>query len=275
MQYHQQYLSAPDALWDNIFVRGMAALLAIALVVFLAGFVAKFASKVSTTASKSKAIGDLSSMLIKVIAWAIALFVALKIMQWDAAALSILAGAGVIGIVVGFALQDIAANFIAGIILAIQRPFRVGHLIETNDMYGVVKKIHLRSTELETLDGQLVHIPNKSILLETVTDYNYIPYRRVELTVGVAYATDLEEAKRIALEAITQIDESIDDKPIDLYYSEFADSSINFEVRFWSQFKNEVDYLSARSQAIVAIQKAFKENGIEIPFPIRTIIQQK
>ena len=265
----QQIDNGNPAGWLWLFLIAFAAFVVIAII---AHYVAAGLQAISQRATHSPAIGNLVGMLVRVVAYVIALFVALRIMRLDGVAYSLLAGAGVVGIVLGFALQDIAANFISGIILSIQRPFRIGHLIYTNEIYGIVRKIHLRSTEIKTLDGQLVHIPNKSILLETVTDYNYIPFRRVDLTIGVGYDADLELVKQVTLEVVAGLESCVSDHPVELFFTEFADSSINFEVRFWTNFANETDYLAARSEAVMAIKSAYVEHDIEIPYPITTVI---
>lgn len=243
------------------------------IVLFVAKYIGGAVSKVGTKVSRSPAIGNLFGMLVQVVAFFLALFILLKIVGLDGAAMSVLAGAGVVGIIIGFSLQDIAANFIAGIILAIQRPFRVGHLVNTNEVYGIVKRIRLRSTELQTLDGQLVHIPNKNILLDVVSDYNYIPFRRVDLDIGVSYTSDLEKVQRVTVETIQQLKSCDKEHPVKVYFTEFAASSINFNLQFWTAFADEPDYLEARSEAVMAIQKAFAEASIEIPYPITTVLE--
>ncbi len=262
----------PD--WLNVYDVAWRTVVAI-IVIGLAYVIGKSLSHVAQTMgerlSRSAAIGNLWSMMIKVIVVVLAIVLVLRVYGLDGVAYSVLAGAGVAGIIIGFSLQEVAANFVSGMVLAIQRPFRVGHLIESNQVYGVVRAIHMRSTEVETLDGQLVHIPNKSVLLDVVTDYNYIPFRRVELTIGVTYGADLTQVKDVALAAVEQLDIVASDRPIDLYYTEFADSSINFDIRFWTPFRKEIDYLEARSQAVIAIQRAFADEAIEIPYPITTV----
>ena len=252
-------------------VRFLLSAVAAIAIVYRARFVADGLARVSERISHSPAIGNLVGKLARVVAFFVALYVFLKIIGLDDAALSVLAGAGVAGIVIGFALQDIAANFLAGIILAIQRPFRVGHLVEISDVYGVVKKIHMRSNEVQKLDGQLAHIPNKTVLLGVVSDYNYIPFRRVDLTIGVTYGEDLQTVQTVAIDAIRQLDCCDVERPVEVFFTDFGDSSINFSLRFWTAYQHETDFLLARSEAIKAIQQAFAREHIEIPFPITTV----
>jgi small-conductance mechanosensitive channel len=254
-------------------IRIAIAVAAFVVIVIVAKYASAGVQKFGERVSHSPAIGNLFATLLRVIAFVVALFVALRVLQLDGVAFSLLAGAGVVGIVIGFALQDIAANFISGIILAIQRPFRVGHLIETNDVYGIVRRINLRSTEVRTLDGQLVHIPNKNVLLNVVVDYNYIPFRRVDLDIGVSYGSDLAKVQKITCKTVQSLELCDKERPVELFFREFGNSAIIFEVRFWTAFENEVDFLEARSQAVMAIQKAYQKHAIEIPYPITTVLE--
>jgi len=198
--------------------------------------------------------------------------IALNLLELDQAAVSLLAGVGVLGIILGFAFQDLASNFISGVALVFRddRPFRVGDLVETNSHFGIIREINLRDTALQSLQGQMVFIPNKQIFQEPVINFSFLRRRRIDLTVGISYGEDLERARRITMEAVAQVRHVVKDS-IDLYYEEFGESSINFVVRFWVPFRQQTDYLAARSEAIINIKKAYDANGITIPFPIRTL----
>ncbi len=184
---------------------------------------------------------------------------------------SLLAGAGIIGLALGFAFQDIAANFMSGVLLAIRRPFRVGELIETNDFFGTVQRITLRSTEIRTPPGQIVLVPNSQVFQNPIVNFSRTGERRVDLSVGVAYGDDLEKARSVAVAAVEQIEARQADRPVELFFEEFGDSSINFVVRFWIDFSRQAEYLAARSEAIERVKVAFDEAGLTIPFPIRTL----
>ena len=198
-------------------------------------------------------------------------FVALGLLQLDKTVTSLLAGAGIIGLALGFAFQDIAANFMSGIIMAVRMPFREGDIIETKDKMGIVTDMNLRSTIVRSFQGQYHIIPNKDVFQNIITNYSTYGKRRIDLPVGVSYGDDLEKVKRIVIETINNVPKVKLDDPIQLFYTEFGDSSINFEIRFWISYKNQPDFLQVRSDAIMAIKKAFDENDIMIPFPIRTL----
>ncbi len=197
--------------------------------------------------------------------------VALGIVGLQKTVASLLAGAGIIGLALGFAFQDIAANFMSGVLLAIRRPFRVGELIETNDFFGTVQRITLRSTEIRTPPGQIVLVPNSQVFQNPIVNFSRTGERRVDLSVGVAYGDDLEKARSVAVAAVEQIEARQADRPVELFFEEFGDSSINFVVRFWIDFSRQAEYLAARSEAIERVKVAFDEAGLTIPFPIRTL----
>jgi len=199
-------------------------------------------------------------------------FISLGILGLQKTVASLLAGAGIIGLALGLAFQDIAANFMAGIYLSIQRPFRVGHLIETKDFFGIVQRVHLRWTELRIPEGQILLIPNKQVFENPIKNYTTSGRRRVDIETGVSYGDDLEKARRVAIRAVEQVSARKPDSEVELFFEEFGDSSIDFVVRFWIDFTTkQSDYLQARSEAIERLKRAFDENGITIPFPIRTL----
>ena len=201
----------------------------------------------------------------------VGLFLALSILNLDSTVKTLLAGAGIIGLALGFAFQDIASNFISGVILSIRHPFGVGDIIKTSDFYGVVEKLNLRNTILKTFQGQIVFIPNKNVFESPVINFSKSGVRRVDLSVGVSYGDDLEKVKEVTLQAIKDMDIILTQNPVQLFFEEFGDSSINFSLQFWISFSNNAGYKSAISEAIMRIKKAYDENDIMIPFPIRTL----
>ena len=221
--------------------------------------------------SHSEQVNRILASAVFLLLLAIGTFVALGILGLQKTVTSLLAGAGIITLALGFAFQDIAANLMAGIYLSVQRPFRPGHIIETKDFFGVVKRIHLRWTEIRTQQGQVVLIPNKQVFENPIMNYSSTGQRRVDLRLGVSYGDDLEKARRVALRAIEGVSTRLPDKEVELFYEEFGESSINFVVRFWIEFSRQPDFLAAQSEAIERIKKAFDEAGITIPFPVRTL----
>lgn len=222
--------------------------------------------------SHSETVNRLIVQAVFLLLLAAGVFVSLGILGLQKTVASLLAGAGIIGLALGFAFQDIAANFMAGIYLSIQRPFRVGHLIESKDFFGVVKRVHLRWTEMTSPEGQLVLIPNKQVFENPIKNYSSTGQRRVDLRLGVSYGDDLEKARKTAVEAVEQVSARKADTAVELFYEEFGESSIDFVVRFWIPFTSkQSDYLQARSEAIERLKRAFDDAGVAIPFPTRTL----
>lgn len=220
---------------------------------------------------KANTVATLLGSIAQFIVLIISMITALKVSELDGAASSILAGAGIIGIALGFALQDITSNLMAGIILSVQKDMEVGDLIRFKEYFGRVQSIDLRMTQLKTQDGQLVYIPNKELLLGTVEDYSHSGLRRVRLPVGVAYNDNLDLVKAVTVAAIQSTDGVETEKPIDVFFTEFGESSINLVVMFWVRFEKQYDWLSAQSSAIEAIKKAYTKHRITIPYPTSII----
>ncbi|MEP0807417.1 MAG: mechanosensitive ion channel family protein [Chloroflexota bacterium] len=181
-----------------------------------------------------------------------------------------LAGLGIIGFTVGFALQDVMKNFAAGVILLIQQPFHVDEVIGAAGFDGTVLRIDMRSTELKALDGRIVSIPNAEILAHPIVNYTRAERRRVELPVGVGYATDTEAARRAVLEAIRQVPGFVPEPPPMVGFSNFGDSALELNAYFWIDAA-QTNPLAAKDAALSLVKAALEEESIEIPFPIRTV----
>lgn len=261
--------------WTNELIAMLPNLALAVVIVVIAWFAARLGRKgvegLMHKVTHKKTLIDLISNIAYVIIILVGLFIALGVLELDKTVTSLLAGAGIIGLALGFAFQDIASNFMSGIIMAIRSPFAEGDIIESQDKTGVVQRLSLRSTVLRSFQGQDIIIPNKDIFQNAITNYSRLGKRRVDLEVGVSYGDDLEKVKRISLEAVSSVESVLKNDDLSLYYTGFGDSSINFVVRFWIKFNRQAEFLSARSEAIMAIKKAYDQNDITIPFPIRTL----
>jgi|TARA_R110000737_G_scaffold104095_1_gene137262 small conductance mechanosensitive channel len=246
-------------------------LLLMVIFLVLAKLGTKLFRKLFYKASNNEALEKLFSTVVYGAILSIGLFIILGVLGLDKALTSLLAGIGVIGLALGFAFQDIAANFVSGIILAFRRPFKIGEIIEINDIMGIVTRTGLRDTAIETFQGQEVYIPNKDFLRHAFYNFSVLEKRRIDLVVGVSYADDLEKVEDAVLSTIKNLEGVIDKDMIVFDYSEFDSSSINFNIRFWIEYPDQPGYLTMRSKAIKAIKKAFDEQDITIPFPIRTL----
>ncbi len=245
------------------------------LVIFFFYFIARLARNIANKGlgrfSDRSALNNLFSTTVYVGVIASGLMIALSILDLDKTVSSLLAGAGIIGLALGFAFQDIAANYMSGIIMALSKPIVVGDIIETNGHMGTVEKINLRTTIIRTFQGLHVIIPNKEVFQNDLTNYTKTNERRIDLACGVSYGDDLEKVREVAENAIKQQPFLMEGKDIDLFFTSFGDSSINFSIRFWIEYPDQPGFMTARSEAIIAIKKAFDENDISIPYPIRTL----
>ncbi|MDX1577703.1 MAG: mechanosensitive ion channel, partial [Gemmatimonadota bacterium] len=229
----------------------VAALLVFALFWFAAKTVRRLVRRLLDQVSDYRAVNRLVSTLVFCAAVVLGLLVALGILDLDRTVTSILAGAGILGLAVGFAAQDMVSNLMAGILLSVRRPLKPGELISSGDTFGTVEEINLRATVVRTPGGQLVYVPNSDILTNPLTNYTTLGRRRVDVVCGVSYADDLEKAKRVTLEALAGVEGRDESRDVEFFYDEFGGSSINFKARFWVPFEaSNGPYLAARSDAI-------------------------
>lgn len=250
------------------FVIAVLVLTAFAMIArFSKGLILKLAQSFSSNTSLNR----LTVTIVNVIIVGMGLFLALNILHLDKTVASILAGVGVIGLALGFAFQETAANFMSGIFLAIKRPFKVDDVIEVQNQKGIVYRISLRTTEINTFQGQRVIIPNKDLFQGIITNYSTLGIRRVDLSVGVSYGSDLQKVEDLTVKAIEDLDLIFKDEPVQFFYNGFGGSSIDYSIRFWVEYPDEPGFLRAKSEAIKTIKKLYDENNINIPFPIRTL----
>ena len=163
----------------------------------------------------------------------IGLFIAVNVLGYGGVASGLLAGLGASALIVGFAFKDIGENFLAGVILAFNRPFDIGDVIVSQDYTGTVKEVDMRVTTIKTFDGNDVFIPNSMIIKNPVLNYTMEPTRRHEFIVGVEYASDLGKAVQAVRSVLQDNKEVLDDPAPDVILNDFGSSSINIMVRFW------------------------------------------
>jgi small conductance mechanosensitive channel len=198
-------------------------------------------------------------------------FLALEVLGLENVLTKLLAGAGIIGIVAGFAFKDIASNAFAGILLNIQRPFKPNDWVEIDANFGTIKDIGWITTSIKTISGQEVFVPNQVIYNNTFTNYSTFNKRRVILQSGVSYGDDLEHVKKVTLDEVQKIDSLLREEVIDFYFTSIGSSTYNFEVRFWIHFTHQKDYLNAMSETIIRVKKRFEKENISIAYSVTTL----
>lgn len=181
---------------------------------------------------------------------------------------SFIAILGAAGLAIGLALQGSLANFAAGFLMIIFRPFKQGDFIEANGVSGTVDLIEIFTTTLKTLDNKTIIIPNGKLSADNIINYSTEDTRRVDLTVGVSYDADLKEVRRVLEDIISKEERVLKDPEHLVAVGELADNSVNFVVRLWV---NSGDYLGVTFDMNETIKTRLDEAGIGIPYPQRDI----
>lgn len=251
------------------------AVLILVIFIFLSRWLSRWLIRGLDKVSNNISLINLTGASIRVVVLVIGLFGALGVLGLDKAVTSLLAGAGVIALALGFAFQDLTTNFISGAVIALARPIQVGDIVETNGFTGKVLDIKLRSILIDNGQGQTVEIPSKDIFQKPITNYSRIGQRRIELTAGISYLDDLEQAQQAARTAIAQLPFVLPSHPVDVHYRTFGDNNIAFAAWFWIDPAKTSPQL-ALSDAMIAVKRAFDENQILMTFAGHTFdLKQK
>jgi small conductance mechanosensitive channel len=181
---------------------------------------------------------------------------------------SFIAILGAAGLAIGLALQGSLANFAAGFLMIIFRPFRVGNFIEGAGVAGIVEEIQIFTTILKTPDNKIIIVPNAKLAGDNITNYSAMETRRVDMTVGVAYDADLAHVKNVLNDIISRDERILAEPASQVVVAELADSSVNFVVRVWTK---SADFWAVKCDMTETIKNRFDAEGIGIPFPQRDI----
>lgn len=239
------------------------------LVLLITWLFSRWASRVTKNRlGRQNADPELITLLQMVTRWGIlSLGIVLALEQIAPGRLTtLLAGVGILGVTIGFALQDVAKNFVAGVLLLITQPFELGDTIMVSDFTGTVIAINLRSTELRELDGRFVIIPNGDIFVSSIINYSRSIERRVELKLTVTPDTNLEAAVKTGLSAVDGISGVMGDPAPVLIFESFGDSAINGFLRYWVD-TSQADLLETQHRVLEHVQRAYDQEGIVMPYP--------
>lgn len=179
---------------------------------------------------------------------------------------------GVGSVAIGFAFRDVLQNFLAGILLLVLQPFRIGDEIVVEGYEGTVDEIQTRATLIRTYDGRRVVIPNATLFTETVTVNTAFPHRRLEYDVGVGYGDDPERARTLILEAMRSVPSVLRAPAPDALVMELGESSVAIRARWWIEPPRRKAALDARDEVLTAIKRTLSTHGIDLPFPTRQIL---
>lgn len=260
--------------WDAIILR-LPNLVVAFLVMIAFYFIARGVSMVLRKVfRKYYANQSIRRIIIKIVFAIILLtgfFIALGVMDLDKALTSLLAGAGVVALAIGLALQGTLSNTFSGIMLSFLPKIKIGDYVETESHGGFVHEISLRNLVLRRPDNHFVIMPNSKFIEEPFVNFSLAPRSRITVRCGIAYGSDLRKVEELVRKVIATNFEQRSNERIEFYFLEFADSSINFMTRFWIDYIKKSQMYQAQHEAILLINDIFADHDINIPFPIRTL----
>ena len=247
--------------------------LVLSLLVFAATLIAAGALSraVRRTMERRRADGELTLLMSRLVRWAIIILgsiIALQQVNFDVAAF--LTGLGILGFTVGFALQGISQNFVAGILLLLQQPFDIGDAIQVGEFLGEVVAVELYATKLRTFDGKAVLLPNATVLTGSIINYSDGSHRRIEVTAGVSYDSDLDLVRQTAVNAINDIAGVLQDPAPNVAFNNLGPSTVDFTIYYWIDTEQS-SVVQAKDAGIRAIKTTFEQANIEMPYPTQTV----
>ena len=266
-------LTIPEQIWlwlrlHMMDIAGAFAVLVIGLL--LAGIISRGVDRAMTRSSRFEpTVANFLSSLVKYALWALVLVTVLG--QFGVQTTSILAALGGMALAVGLALQGTLSNVASGVMILVQKPFKVGEAINAGSVTGTVQQIGLFTTELKQFDGLFVMVPNSELWNQAIVNYNRHPTRRLELVVGIAYGDSMARAREELLKLALTDDRVLDDPEPVTFVSSLDDSSVGIGMRVWC---STPDYLGLSWDMTEAVKARFDDVGISIPFPQREIVQR-
>ncbi len=250
------------------------AILIIILGMLIGSWLGRFARRRISAKTEDPLMSKFLGKAIKYTSIIIAIMLALRAAGLGGIATGILTAAGASAVILGFAFKDIGENFIAGIILAFNRPFDVNDTVEIGENFGKVKALEFRYTKLKTFDGKDVYIPNSDVLTKPVTNYTEDGFFRSTFIIGIAYEDNIEGAKAVVMEALRKEPNVIEDPEHENFVieDELATSTVNLKVFFW------VDTTDFRRMALITkgnvvrnVKEALEDHGYYMPADIQEI----
>jgi len=243
-------------------------------VLFITWAISKIVSKVmqkSLAHTKMRpSLKGLFKTLAKVAVWTIGIMITATIIFPSLTPAKMLATLGLGSVAIGFAFKDVFENFLAGILIMLRDPMRIGDYIECEGVEGWVEHISIRETYIRETDDELVLVPNSYLFKNPLTVVTDKTLRRYDIIAGVGYDEDVDECRDIIQKAVESVDIIHKDKPVQVFAKEFGDSSINYTVRWWAE-SAPVNMHKTRDKVVAAIKRALDDAGVEIPFPYRTM----
>ena len=256
-------------LWTQVQIVGLdfGIKAAVAVVIFVIGrMLARIVSNALHKVMQAQEVDKiLESFVCNLAYWALMTFVIIAaINQLGVQTTSLIAIMGAAGLAVGLALQGSLANFAAGVLIVMFRPYRVGDFVEAAGVSGVVVQVQILTTVLKTGDNKQIVVPNGQIMGSIITNYSANDTRRVDMVIGVSYEDDIDKVRATIRQLVDADDRILKDPECQIVVAALADSSVNFNVRPWVK---TADYWGVMFDLTEAIKKRFDQEGISFPFP--------
>lgn len=271
-----------SAAWDKVqnMINGLVALLPnllLAVIVFVIFFfvaekLRQFVTRLTHQRRHARNLGLILGRLAQWTTILVGLFISLSIVIPTLKASDLVQLLGISGVAIGFAFRDILQNFLAGILILLTEPFQIGDQIVFKDFEGTVEHIQTRATMIKTYDGRRIVIPNSELFINSVTVNTAFDQRRLQYDIGIGYGDDIDEAKRLILEALYETEGVLRNPAPDALVVDLAGSTVNIRARWWIQPPRRADELNLQDKVLTAIKKKLTVNGIDLPFPTQQIL---
>lgn len=248
---------------------GIKIILALAIFILGRWLTKKISALVQHVLEKNNTDPVIQHFVGSLVSWILLIFVVIAALgQLGIQTASFVAIVGAAGLAIGLALQGSLANFAAGVLILIFRPFKVGDFIEVAGVTGVVQRIHIFTTELHSPDNKKIIVPNGGVISGNITNYSANQTRRVDLQFGIGYGDDIDDAKAVLTSVIAAESKVLSDPAPSIAVVELADSSVNLVCRPWVK---TADYWDVYFNITEAVKKALDAKGISIPYPQRDV----
>ncbi|WP_317983470.1 mechanosensitive ion channel family protein [Salinimonas profundi] len=270
----EEVISPLMQLWEQTLARLPAiglGLVILLVLFFLAGPVASLILRPFDYVTKSPLIRSVSRRSVSILIILLGAYLFLKLAGLTEFAVAIISGTGVLGIILGFAFRDIAENFISSLLLTVQRPFRIGDVVEIDSYLGVVQKVTARATTMVDFDGNHIQIPNATVYKGVIKNLTANPNMRGHFIIGIGYDCDAKMAQQLAMDVMTRQENVLDEPEPQILIDALGSATLNLKVYFWINVER-TSVLKMASVLMRQVVETFDNAGISMPDDAREII---
>ena len=262
--------------WNTLLVKyliPMATFIVTLFVVYLAGrwLLVPLVARVLDRQGHDPTVRSLADSVMAVVVWVLAFAVAFTVAGFGSVIAAFGVFAGAIALAVGFAMQDLLSNFVAGVFILKDKPFEIDDWIEVNDIVGRVEDIDLRVSRVRTFDNERITVPNSELANNAVKNPVAYDTLRQKFTFGIGYDDDIEHARDVILDEAAKTGGILDDPDTSIRVTELADSYVGLQTRFWIAQPGRADFVRIRSDFVENVKNRLDAEDIEMPYPYRTL----